>query len=159
LLAGDAAPIAAICAALQLRGIAPLPVFVASLKAPSSIACVVDVLARCTPAAVITTTAFAAADGLFDALDAPLFQLALAVTRREGWTQSDRGLGSADLAMNILLPEVDGRILGGVVAFKHGDDADFGGLAAVPEADRVAQAVDRIARWIALQRTPRTARP
>lgn len=158
LLAGDTAPISAICAALRARGLSPMPVFVASLKAPSSIICVREILARSNPAAIITTTAFAAADGLFDGVEAPLFQLAIAVTRREGWMLSDRGLGSTDLAMNILLPEIDGRILSGVIAFKQGADSSFGGLIAMPELDRVEQAVERIARWIKLRQKPSSKR-
>lgn len=158
LLAGDTAPIRAICGALRARGLSPMPLFVASLKSPSSIRCVREILAHSNPAAIITTTAFAAADGLFDGIEAPLFQLAIAVTRREGWMMSDRGLGSADIAMNILLPEIDGRILSGVIAFKQGDDSSFGGLVAIPEPDRVEQAVERIARWVSLRQKPASKR-
>lgn len=154
LLAGELAPIESLCTALEKRGLAPLPLFVASLKAEGSSAFVREALGACDPAAIVTMTAFAEGGGLFDAFDAPVLQIAIAVTRRDGWRASPRGLSSADLAMNVVLPELDGRILAGVIAFKDGDADSFGGLAARPEPDRVEQAAERVARLIRLRRRP-----
>jgi len=46
-----------------------------------------------------------------------VFQVALATNPRAAWEGSDRGLSPADLAMHVVLPEVDGRIFGAVVSF------------------------------------------
>ena len=53
-----------------------------------------------------------------DAPDVPVLQVISATTKRAAWRDSPRGLGAADLAMHIVLPELDGRVLAGVVAFK-----------------------------------------
>jgi cobaltochelatase CobN len=155
LLADDLQPITALCAALEKRKITPLPIFVTSLKDPAATAFVTETLTRTNPAVIVTTTAFAAGSTLFDQTTAPVLQVANAVTRRDGWQSSPRGLNGADLAMNVVLPELDGRVLAGVIAFKDflGDE-DFGGLYARPEPDRVEQVADRIARQIHLQTTP-----
>src|SRR6266545_1094351 len=80
-------------------------------------------LARFEPAVIVTTTAFAAAAATdeptpFDGTDVPVLQAVIATTRRSAWAQSARGLGPADLAMHVVLPELDGRVLQGVIAFK-----------------------------------------
>lgn len=159
LLADDLQPVSALSAALASRGIAPLPLFVTSLKDAGAAAFVGDALTRSAPAAVVTMTAFAAGSALFDAGDAPVLQVASAVTRRAGWETSPRGLNGADLAMNVVLPELDGRVLAGVIAFKDvaGDDG-FGGLFARAQPDRVEQAAERIERLIRLRRTPASER-
>ena len=89
-------------------------------------------------------------------------QVVAATTRRAAWRESARGLGAADLAMHIVLPELDGRVLAGVVAFKDALPAQnelcFTALASRPESDRVAVVADRIAALVRLQRKPRSER-
>ena len=86
----------------------------------------------------------------------------IATTRRAAWQESPRGLGPADLAMHVVLPELDGRILSGAIAFKDAlpsDDAlAFTAFASRPEPDRIAIVADRIAALARLQRTPRSER-
>src|SRR5271165_4162317 len=60
LLAADTAAIDALCEALASRGLAPAPLVITSLKEPAAAAFVRDALALFAPAAIITTTAFAA---------------------------------------------------------------------------------------------------
>ena len=48
----------------------------------------------------------------------PVLQVVSATTQRAAWRDSARGLGAADLAMHVVLPELDGRVLAGAVAFK-----------------------------------------
>lgn len=167
LLADDTAPIDALCAALAERGLSPAPLMVASLKERDSAAFVRDALARLAPAAIVTTTAFAAggAPGAatpLDGADVPVLQVVIANAKRAAWRDSPRGLGAADLAMHIVLPEIDGRVLAGAVAFKDpvsGDDRlAFAALSNRPEPDRVAIVADRIAALVRLQGTPRCAR-
>ena len=75
------------------------------------------------PAAIVTATAFAAgaepgAETLFDRAGVPVLQVIVATTRREAWEKSQRGLAPADLAMHVVMPELDGRILAGALSFK-----------------------------------------
>ena len=117
LLAADTAPIDALCAALAARGLAPAPLVVTSLKDEDAAAFLRDAFARLAPAVIVTMTAFAAGGGgeptPLDASDVPVLQVVSATTRRAAWRDSARGLGAADLAMHVVLPELDGRMLAG----------------------------------------------
>ena len=166
LLAADTAPIDALCAALAERGVAPAPLVVTSLKDPEAAAFLKDAFARLDPAVIVTTTAFAAGNGdeptVLDAANVPVLQVVSATTRRAAWSGSARGLGAADLAMHIVLPELDGRVLAGAVAFKDTLPAQeglaFTARASRPEADRIAMAAGRIVALARLQALPRGER-
>ncbi len=167
LLASDTAPVDALCAALAACGLAPAALFVTSLKDQEAAAFLGRALPRLAPAAIVTMTAFAAG-GAADAptpLDdsgVPVLQVVCATTKRAAWSESPRGLGAADLAMHIVLPELDGRVLAGVVAFKDPvpvqDALAFTAFASRPEGDRVAIVADRIAALVRLRTLPRRER-
>jgi cobaltochelatase CobN len=153
LLANDVAPIDDLTEALGARGLQAVPIFVASLRDESVLDTIRQAIARLKPAAMIAATAFASGaepgtDSLFDELEVPVFQVVTATTRREAWVNGPRGLAPADLAMHVVLPELDGRILAGAVSFK-----DSGGAAQVnrAEPDRIAQVADRIAAFVRLK--------
>ncbi|MFD2057323.1 cobaltochelatase subunit CobN [Mesorhizobium calcicola] len=167
LLAADVAPIDALFEALRQRGINPVPIFVSSLKDPASLAFVETALAALQPAAIITATAFASGaepgvETLFDRAGVPVFQVIVATTRRDIWENNQRGLAPADLAMHVVLPELDGRILAGAVSFKGESEVDpvlgHRAFANRPEPNRVAQVADRVAAFIRLQETLRAQR-
>ena len=108
------------------RGIAAVPIFVASLKDPASLAVVEEALAALRPAAIITATAFAAAEPARRCSTARACRSSRsssATTRREAWEGNQRGLAPADLAMHVVLPELDGRILAGAISFKGAGEA------------------------------------
>ncbi|MDQ0512830.1 cobaltochelatase subunit CobN [Ancylobacter amanitiformis] len=165
-LAGDTAPVEALCAALAARGLAPHPIFVASLREPASVAFLRAALVEMNPAAIVTLTAFAAADPgeetVLDAPGVPVLQAILATTPRAAWAEGVRGLVSADLAMHVVLPELDGRVLAGALSFKAPADVavvpGFTALVNRPEPDRVEQVADRVAALVRLQAMPRGAR-
>ena len=171
LLAGDTAPIDALCDALAARGLAPAPLLLTSLKEPEAARFAAQALRRLDPAVVVTTTAFAAGGTRgeptpLDGPDVPVLQVVIATTKRAAWSESPRGLGAADLAMHVVLPELDGRVLAGAIAFKHpmpvqdgcDDGLAFTALVNRPEPDRVAMVADRVAALVHLQKTPRAAR-
>jgi cobaltochelatase CobN len=167
LLAADTAPIDALCAALIARGLAPAPLFVTSLKDGDAAEFLRAALDQLAPAVIVTTTAFAAGGHIGEptALDGPgvpVLQVVSATTRRAAWRDSARGVGAADLAMHVVLPELDGRVLAGVVAFKDPlppqKKLAFTALASRPEADRIAMAADRIAALVRLRALPRRER-
>jgi cobaltochelatase CobN len=167
LLASDIAPIESLCEALIERGLAPAPLFVTSLKDSESVAFLTAALPRLKPAVIVTTTAFAAAGEAgelapLDACGVPVLQAVIATTKRTAWESSPRGLGASDLAMHIVLPELDGRLLAGVVSFKQPsqsyDDLAFTGITNQPELDRIAIVADRVAALVRLQATPRAER-
>jgi cobaltochelatase CobN len=166
LLADDVAPIDALCRALAARGLASAPLFVASLKDAESAEFLHDAVRRLQPAVIVTTTAFAAGDGAtpspLDECDAPVMQAVVATTRRAAWDESARGLGAADLAMHVVLPELDGRVLAGAISFKHPtacvDGLAFAAMANAPEPDRVEAVAGRVESLARLRATPRPDR-
>src|SRR6516165_432289 len=166
LLAGDIAPVDTLCAALTARGLAAAPLFVTSLKDRDATPFLRGALRQLGPAAIVTMTGFAASGGsdttALDGFDAPLFQIVSATTRRTAWRDSPRGLGAADLAMHVVLPELDGRVLTGVVAFKdalaRSEELAFTAVASRVEPDRMAIAADRVGAWVRLARLPRRNR-
>ncbi len=166
LLAADTAPIDALCAALAARGLAPAPLVIPSLKDKQAATFIRDALERLAPALIVTATAFAAGGDSeaspLDGVDAPMLQAVIATTRRTAWQASPRGLGPADLAMHVVLPELDGRVLAGAIAFKDAlpkeEALAFAAHVSRPEPDRVEMVADRIAALVRLQRTPRHER-
>ena len=167
LLAADTAPIDTLYETLAARGLAPAPLFVTSLKDREAATFLDAAMTRLGPALIVTTTAFAAGGNAdeptpLERPGVPVLQVVSATTRRAAWRDSPRGLGAADLAMHVVLPELDGRVLVGTIAFKDPlrahEGLGFTALASRPEPDRVAMVADRIAALIRLQTLPRNAR-
>ena len=76
---------------------------------------------------VLNATAFSArrttAGSPLDAAGAPVLQLVLAGSARDAWAASSRGLSPTDLAMQVVLPELDGRLLTGADLVQGRGDA------------------------------------
>ncbi len=128
---GDVEPINAMIAALVDEGLNPLPIFAASLKDASAASIVADLLSASNCDVILNATSFAVSDpskandafssrsvGPFGVVDAPVFQIVLASNREADWATSSAGLTARDLAMNVALPELDGRILTRAIGFK-----------------------------------------
>jgi cobaltochelatase CobN len=167
LLAADTAPVDALCAALLERGLAPAAFVITSLKDNDAAAFLRQAFAKLDPALIVTTTAFAAGakadeQTVLDEADVPVLQVISATTKRAAWRASPRGLGAADLAMHVVLPELDGRVLAGAVAFKDPlppqPGLAFTAMTSRPEPDRIAMVADRIAALIRLRGLPRGKR-
>ncbi|MBS0539101.1 MAG: cobaltochelatase subunit CobN [Proteobacteria bacterium] len=162
LLAADMAPIEALMAALDREGLAPLAVAVGSLKDPAIQAPLVELLKARRPAIVLNTTAFSAmrADDttVLDQADVPVLQVVLSGSARAAWTGSARGLSPSDLAMNVVLPELDGRLLTRAISFKEETPVDarleFARVEHTPDLDRVDYVARLAANWAKLGRTP-----
>ena len=79
--------------------------------------------------------------------------------RARPWAASTRGLRAADLAMNVVLPEIDGRIFD-ARDFVQGarrratPACEFAPRRHAPDADRIAFVADLAAAWAALRRKP-----
>jgi cobaltochelatase CobN len=165
LMSADFAPITALTTALRARGLAVGTIFAASLKSPDTAAFVARTLAAWRPAVVLNATGFSARQddaSPLDAADAPVLQLVLAGSSRAAWSASSRGLSPSDLAMQVVMPELDGRLLTGAISFKAASLPDpalqYGRTVHQPDEDGVALAADRAAGWARLAATPRAGR-
>lgn len=165
-LAADTQPIDALIAALDRRGLQPNAIFVTSLKDAAAALVVSEAISKHAPKVIINATAFSAqredATTILDAADCPVLQVATAGIPEEMWSQSERGLGAADLAMHVVLPEVDGRIFTRAISFKaeaaNVPELEFAPLVHRAVADRVACVADMAQAWAKLAITPRKQR-
>jgi cobaltochelatase CobN len=166
LLAADTAPIAVLMKALAAQDLTPLAVAVTSLKDPAAITQVERLIADHRPAVILNTTAFSAlrADDttVLDRADVPVLQVVLSGSSREDWIASARGLSPSDLAMNVVLPELDGRLLTRAVSFKAETILDpaleHAPVRHVPDPERVEYVARLAAAWVRLAMTPRVER-
>ncbi len=167
ILAGDTAPIDTLCDALAKRGLDAEAIYVPSLKAPAGAAFVREQLTQHNARVVINATAFSARpdDGSPSALEAancPVLQVVLAGSPQNLWDESARGLSATDLAMHVVLPELDGRILAGAISFKEPgcdiDGLEFSVTRHKPANKLINAVADRAAGWAKLGSTERADR-
>ena len=160
LMAGDMAPIEALMTALVRLGLAPLAVAVSSLKDPAIDAPLTALIAARRPAIILNTTAFSAMRDndttILDQADVPVLQVVLSGSARTAWSDSARGLSPSDLAMNVVLPELDGRLLTRAISFKEEAPVDprleFASVQHVAVPDRVDYVARLAANWAGLAR-------
>jgi cobaltochelatase CobN len=162
---GDTAAIDALRAALNARGLNAVCLYVTSLKDERSTAFLRAALAAYPPEIIVNATAFATATahddaGVLSASGCPVLQVAQAGITRASWENSLRGLLPRDLAMHVVLPEVDGRIFAHAIAFKERSESEteFTPTVFRPVEDRVAAAADLARSWVRLRRTPSAER-
>lgn len=166
LTAADTGPVDALIDAFRSRGFEAIGLFVPSLKAPGGMEWTRDALRKLAPAAIVNATAFSARgdDGTspLDAPGCPVFQVALSTARKRDWAASERGLSAADLAMHVVLPELDGHIFAGVTSFKspgkRDPDLQFSRFAHRADSARIEAVADRVMGWHRLATTPAPSR-
>lgn len=167
-------PINRLVRSLLRAGLNPLPVFVASLKDPVSVATLEHLFSAAPPSVILNCTSFAvgsphAGDDSPDnpltmqaAQGAPVFQVVLAGSGEEAWSEGLTGLSARDIAMNVALPEVDGRVLSRAVSFKGEaffDDATECPIATYrAQGDRVEFVAELARNWATLRTTPEDKR-
>ena len=163
--ADNTAPIVALIESLGRHGIDCLPMYCTSLKDPVAAGVVESLLVESGAGIVLNGTGFAvstpgrpAADSPLNATDAPVLQLVFSGGNEKDWRATTRGLSARDVAMNVALPEVDGRILSRAVSFKgeaRFDESTQCPLVVYePVPDRVEFVARLAARWLRLRRTP-----
>ncbi|MHA6781539.1 cobaltochelatase subunit CobN [Pseudonocardia saturnea] len=164
-LSGNTAFVDTLCDAIEARGANALPVFCGSLRDASAELMALlgsaDALVATVLAAGGTVASSASAGGEEDAwdagalgaLDVPVLQGLCLTTSRAVWTESDAGLSPMDAAMQVAIPEFDGRLITVPFSFKEtapGDDLPV--YRADPE--RAARLAGLAVRHASLRRTP-----
>ena len=163
--ADNTAPVRALIESLDRHGVDCLPVYCTSLKDPVSAGVVESLLAESEAGIVLNGTGFAvstpgrpAVDSPLNATDAPVLQVVFSGGNEKDWRTTTRGLSARDVAMNVALPEVDGRILSRAVSFKGEARFDASTQCPLvvyePVPDRVEFVARLAAGWLRLRRTP-----
>jgi cobaltochelatase CobN len=164
MVAGTLDAVDALVEALGARGLNVIAVHVRALREPFAIDWLRGVIADTAPDVILNATAFAASSpgetrgaSILEDANCPILQTVFASAEERAWRDSPRGLGPRDLAMNVALPEVDGRLFTRAVAFKaseHFDTRTECGIV-VPRVapDRVAFVADLALGWATLRRT------
>ena len=175
-LAGNTEPIDALCQSLIDRDLTPVPVFISSLRDPDV---QLDLLSILQPdgepsiEVLLNTTSFSLLNPaplypasyttvkdtaeLWSQLNVPILQVILSGGPEEQWRSDTRGLSPRDTAMNVALPEVDGRIITRTISFKGVQtkhpilQTDVMGYKSV--GDRVGFVCDLAANWVKLRRS------
>ncbi|RCJ30963.1 cobaltochelatase subunit CobN [Nostoc minutum NIES-26] len=168
-LGGNTKVIDALCAALVKKNLQPMPVFVSSLRDP-------DVQAELSEffqpkdseqiGLLLNTTSFSLArletetpqTDLWQKLDVPVLQVILSGGAVEQWELQSQGLSPRDIAMNVALPEVDGRIISRAVSFKtvqtRNPDLETDVVVYEPVSDRIEFVTQLAANWVCLRSKP-----
>jgi cobaltochelatase CobN len=169
MMAGTLEAVDALVQTLASRGLNVLAVHVRALREPFAIDWLRGVIRAIEPDVILNATSFAASSpgekrtaSVLEDADCPILQTVFAGVEQGDWAGSPRGLGPRDLAMNVALPEVDGRLFTRAVAFKAAErfDARTQCGIVVPRVapGRVAFVADLAANWARLRRTPPSER-
>jgi cobaltochelatase CobN len=158
---GQTQPIDALFKALRARGVSTSAIYVSSLKDKGCATFLDEHFSAHPPAVILNATGFAVGDEARDPLakaDCPVLQVALAGSSEVDWQASSQGLRATDLAMNVVLPELDGRIFTRAISFKADEQFHAATQCRIvtykPVADRVDYVAELAARWAALRATP-----
>lgn len=167
-------PINRLIKALIHRGLNPMPIFVASLKDPLSVATLESLFIDSPPDVILNCTSFAVGSPdqsvpnsggknpliMKAAQRAPVFQVVLSGSSEAAWEEGLNGLSARDIAMNVALPEVDGRVLTRAISFKS--EAFFDEATECPigsyraRGDRVEYVAELTKNWAKLRYTKST---
>jgi cobaltochelatase CobN len=164
LQAGNLAAFDALSAQLSAAGLNPLPIALASLKEPECRAEVEALLQSTAAAIVVNTTGFALAAGRGGDLgrDRPVLQVIMSGGNAEDWRAGSSGLSARDLAMSVVLPETDGRIITRAISWKglarRSERAQIDVSEYHVEPERARFVAELAARWVTLARTPASQR-
>jgi cobaltochelatase CobN len=163
LLSGNTGFIDALAEALAARGLEPLCLFTSSLKAQKNGLPVAFGLIGGLASVIISTLSFAQGDvntggitpagsnvNALEQLDVPVIQTMAGSVPRASWEISSRGLNPLETAINVAIPEFDGRIITVPISFKEREAAHEGALY-TPHLERINRVAGIAARLVQLR--------
>ncbi|MEB3310190.1 MAG: cobaltochelatase subunit CobN [Snowella sp.] len=171
-LAGNTLPIDALCQALIERNLIPVPIFISSLRdieVQEELINYFQVNHNSSIQVLLNTTSFSLAKiqaegetddnlALWKQLNLPILQVIFSSGTVEQWENSFQGLSPRDVAMNVALPEVDGRIITRAISFKAiatwNEYLETHVVSYQPQRDRVNFVADLTANLCTLKNTP-----
>jgi cobaltochelatase CobN len=156
---GQTAPIDGLADALVQAGLAVVALFVPSLKDDEARSFITSTFANNVPDVIINATAFAVGNETDDPLaqfGCTVLQVSLAGTSEIDWRQSSSGLSAKDLAMSVVMPELDGRVFARAISFKADETWHARSQCSIvthkPVVDRIAHVAALASRWVQLRR-------
>ncbi|MDF5716324.1 MAG: cobaltochelatase subunit CobN [Rhizonema sp. NSF051] len=168
-LAGNTKVIDALCTALAKQSMQPIPVFVSSLR-EAGIGSFLSEFFQPKDSeqigVLLNTTSFSLARldtetpqvDLWQKLDVPVLQVILSGGSLEQWELEFEGLSPRDLAINVALPEVDGRIISRAVSFKtvqsRNPHLETDVMVYEPVSDRIEFVAQLASHWVRLRSKP-----
>ena len=170
LQAGDVSLAEALCMTCRERGLSPRLLWVSSLRDPGVQAGVIDLLQSQQVELVVAGTSFASVktaeaglgSPLWEQLNVPVLQLLSSSRSRESWRNSSRGLDPLDLSLQVVMPELDGRLTTRPCAFREQQMTapDMGAAvpSQVPDLEGIDWLIDHSQRWIRLRQTKNSDR-
>ncbi len=163
LLSGNTGFIDALAEALSARGLEPLCIFTSSLKEQRNGVPAAFSLFGAPPSVVISTLSFAQGDvnagsitspgsnvSALERLGVPVLQTMAASVPQHSWELSPRGLNPLETAINVAIPEFDGRIITVPISFKE-RQAGHDGALYTPHPDRIARVAGIATRLVKLR--------
>ena len=164
-LAGNITPIDDLCQSLTERNLHPIPIFISSLRNVELQQQLLALFKENNIKLLLNTTSFSLAkigesaqQGFWHKLNVPVLQVILSSSTEPQWSNSSQGLMPRDVAMNVALPEVDGRIISRAISFKSvqtwNDRLETNVVVYQTKSDRVNFVADSAANWIDLANTP-----
>jgi cobaltochelatase CobN len=157
-VSGNTAFVDALAAAIEDAGGQPVCVWAYSLRGDAPALRLLDGRIDALVTTVLASGGSHAGDEwhaeALEALDVPVIQALCATTSRARWEESDAGLKPLDAAMQVAIPEFDGRIIGVPISFKEPFE-DFEALHYAPDLERCARLARLAVRHARLRTLPR----
>jgi cobaltochelatase CobN len=155
---GQTVPILKLVEALTRLGSNVSAIYVASLKDKTCQNFLSEHFKQHPADVIINATSFAVGDFAKDILsqqDCPVLQVTLAGSSEETWQESSAGLLAKDLAMSVVLPELDGRIYAGVISFKADhlwhEKTQCRIVTYQPQEERIHRVAEHASNWAKLR--------
>ncbi|MEM9626635.1 MAG: cobaltochelatase subunit CobN [Pseudomonadota bacterium] len=159
--ATDLDVIDALIDALDHAGLDVLPLYVTSLKDKSVASLVAELLDEAEASVVLNATGFAISNPdqpmqtPLEGDDRIVLQMVFSGGSEAAWREGLNGLSARDLAMNVVLPEVDGRVLSRAVAFKakqrFDERSEIDVIGLKPVHDRIRYTAELARSWADLR--------
>ena len=163
-LAGNTLPIDRLCQSIITENLTPIPIFVSSLRNIEVQQKLLALLQKTAVKILLNTTSFSLAKigetfqlEFWQRLNVPVLQVILSSSTTQQWSSSLQGLMPRDVAMNVALPEVDGRIITRAISFKSvqtwNEKLETNVVVYQPKSDRLKFVAESAKNWVNLANT------
>lgn len=174
-VAGEIAVVDALAEALARRGLMPVCAYTYSLRDEAAAGGIPETIRTCfldgvgPIDALVSLLSFAMAplvdspfhskqestNPFLEVLDVPVVQAIVSSSFREEWAAHTSGLTPRDVAMKVVMPELDGRIIGVPAGFA--ERRELGGaelMEPMPDPERIERIAEIVERHVRLRRLP-----